>query len=157
MSSDFANFGKNLVSREEQQKLPMKYTRLGRSGLKISNVILGTMGYGDTRVGDWVLDEEKALPLLEYAYRRGINTWDTADLYSMGKSEEFIGKAIKKYNIPRQNLVLLTKCYFGVDQQILRGGKLDLQMAMVNDGFMVNRVGLSRKHILDAVDDSVAR
>ena len=115
------------------------------------------MGYGDPRMGDWVLDEEAALPLLQYAYSRGINTWDTADFYSLGRSGEVIGKAIKKYNIPRQNLVLLTKCYFGVDQEVLRTGKPNLRMTMINDGFMVNRVGLSRKHILDAVDDSVAR
>lgn len=104
-----------------------------------------------------MITEEKALPLLEHAYKRGINTWDTADYYSLGQSEEIIGKAIKKYNIPRQHLVLLTKCYFGVDERVIASGKMNIQMAMMNDGYMVNRVGLSRKHILDAVDASVAR
>lgn len=135
----------------------MKYNRLGRSGLKVSKVILGSMGYGDSRVEPWMLDEDKALPLLEHAYKRGINTWDTADFYSLGKSEEVIGKAIKKYNIPRQNLVILTKCYFGVDDALLTEQGLNVAMGMNNDGFMVNRVGLSRKHIFDAVDASVAR
>jgi len=68
-----------------------------------------------------------------------------------------VGKAIKKYNIPRQNLVILTKCFFGVDEAITAKGYVDPVMAMTNDGYMVNRVGLSRKHIFDAVDASVER
>ena len=50
---------------------------LGNSGLKISKVILGAMSYGAKQWQDWVLDEEDALPLIEHAYKRGINTWDT--------------------------------------------------------------------------------
>ncbi|KAF2191406.1 aldo-keto reductase [Zopfia rhizophila CBS 207.26] len=147
-----------LVSGTEKNSEPsMKYVRLGKSGLKISKVILGAMGYGDSKVESWILEEEKALPLLEHAYKKGINTWDTADFYSLGKSEEIIGKAIKKYEIPRSNLVILTKCYFGVDPAIIAAGEINVPMTMTNDGFMVNRVGLSRKHILDAVDASVAR
>lgn len=115
------------------------------------------MGYGNPKMASWMLDEEQSLPLLEHAYKRGINTWDTADFYGQGKSEEVIGKAIKKYNIPRDRLVILTKCFFGIDEEILATGTPDVQMAMINDGYMVNRVGLSRKHILDAVDASVAR
>ncbi|KAH7139560.1 NADP-dependent oxidoreductase domain-containing protein [Dendryphion nanum] len=158
MSSKFADFGRDSArTADEAVTVNMKYTRLGKSGLKISKVILGTMGYGDPRMGDWVLDEEGALPLLEHAYKRGINTWDTADFYSQGKSEEVVGKAIKKLNIPRQNLVILTKCFFGVDEEVLSSGTPNLRLSMVNDGYMVNRVGLSRKHILDAVDASVAR
>lgn len=134
--------------------------RLGRSGLKVSRIILGAMGYGNKEIKNiipWMQDEETALPLLEHAFKRGINTWDTADFYGQGSSEEIIGKAIKKYNIPREKLVILTKCFFGLDPAITASGHLDTQTAMVNDGFMVNRVGLSRKHILDAVDASVAR
>jgi len=78
-------------------------------------------------------------------------------MYSQGSSETIIGKAIKKYNIPRQNLVLLTKCFFGVDQVVVEKGYVDAVAASTNDGYMVNRVGLSRKHILDAVDASVER
>lgn len=55
----------------------MEYTRLGDSGLKISKVILGAMSYGTPEWQEWVLDEEKSLPLLEYAYKVGLNTWDT--------------------------------------------------------------------------------
>jgi aryl-alcohol dehydrogenase-like predicted oxidoreductase len=115
------------------------------------------MSYGNPAFEKWVLDEEKSLPLLEHAFKRGINTWDTADTYSVGNSEEIMGKAIKKYNIPRERLVILTKCFFGVDEAAIASGTLDPLMIMTNDGYMVNRVGLSRKHILDAVDGSVKR
>lgn len=58
----------------------MEYTRLGDSGLKISKVILGAMSYGTPEWQEWVLDEEKSLPLLEHAYKVGLNTWDTVYL-----------------------------------------------------------------------------
>ncbi|KAB8074101.1 NADP-dependent oxidoreductase domain-containing protein [Aspergillus leporis] len=132
----------------------MEYTRLGTSGLKISKIILGAMSYGAKQWQDWVLDENEALPLIEHAYKRGINTWDTADVYSHGRSEEIIGKALTKYNIPRNRVVILTKCYFGVDDQ---GNQPPISASGQNDGDWVNRVGLSRKHIFDAVDASVQR
>lgn len=127
------------------------------------------MSYGTRDWQDWVLNEDEALPLIEHAYKRGINTWDTvrlpytahgiktndqADVYSHGQSEEILGKALKKYNIPRNRVVLLTKCFFGVDDE----GKMPpISASGVNDGEFVNRVGLSRKHIFDAVDASVER
>ena len=77
----------------------MEYTNLGSSGLKISKVILGCMSFGDKRWVPWVLEEDEALPLLEHAYKAGINTWDTADVNSMGRSEQIVGKALKKYRI----------------------------------------------------------
>ncbi|CAG7937247.1 unnamed protein product [Penicillium salamii] len=132
----------------------MEYVRLGNSGLKISKIILGTMGYGSKQWQDWVLDEEDSLPLIEHAYKQGINTWDTADVYSHGKSEEVVGKALKKYNIPRDRVVIMTKCFFGVDDE----GKFPpISASATNDGPFVNRTGLSRKHIFDAVDASVKR
>ncbi len=132
--------------------------RLGRSGLKISKVILGAMSYGDPTQGNpWTLPEDQAVPLLYHAYKRGINTWDTADIYGQGTSELLIARAIKDYAIPRSRLVLLTKLFFGVDPEIVQSGELNFEMAMKNDGHMVNRVGLSRKHIFDAVDASVER
>lgn len=132
----------------------MEYTRLGDTGLKISKVILGAMSYGTPEWQGWVLDEEKSLPLLEHAYKVGLNTWDTADVYSNGRSEEIIGKALQKYNIPRQKVVILSKCYFGVDHS---GAQPRIGAMSNNDDQMVNRVGLSRKHIFDAVDASVKR
>ncbi|KAJ5732765.1 hypothetical protein N7493_004246 [Penicillium malachiteum] len=132
----------------------MEYVRLGNSGLKVSKVILGTMGYGTSQWQDWVLDEEDSLPLLEHAYKQGINTWDTADVYSHGRSEEIVGKALKKYNIPRNRVVIMTKCFFGVDDE---GNYPAISAVARNDGTYVNRAGLSRKHIFDAVDASVER
>ena len=148
----------------------MEYQYLGKSGLKVSKVILyvlivllgfamadmnsGAMSYGTPEWQGWVLNEEDSLPLLEYAYEVGIRTWDTADIYSHGRSEEIIGKAIKKYNIPRERLVILSKCYFGVTPDTPSNG---IGASSVNDGDMLNQTGLSRKHILDAVDKSVAR
>ncbi|KAL8733084.1 MAG: hypothetical protein Q9181_003705 [Wetmoreana brouardii] len=131
----------------------MEYTRLGKSGLKISKVILGAMSYGSSDWQDWILNEDKALPLLEHAYKSGINTWDTADVYSNGVSEEIVGKALKKYNIPREKVVILSKCYFGVKS----GAQPSIAELRINDDDMVNQVGLSRKHIFDAVDASVKR
>ena len=132
----------------------MEYTNLGRSGLKVSKVILGAMSYGDPKWQGWVLDEEASLPLLEYAYKVGIRTWDTADIYSHGRSEEIIAKAIKKFSIPRERLVILSKCYFGVTPEDVTA---PIGAASINDGDMLNMQGLSRKHIMDAVDKSVAR
>lgn len=132
----------------------MEYTRLGSSGLKISKVIFGAMSIGSSEWQEWVLNEAEALPLLKHAYDVGLNTWDTADVYSNGRSEEIIGKALKQYEIPRHKVVILSKCYFGVSDD---GSQPPIAAASSNDGDMVNRVGLSRKHILDAVDNSVAR
>ena len=133
---------------------PALSNSLGTSGLKVSKIILGAMSYGASNWQDWVLNEPEALPLLEHAYNVGINTWDTADVFSMGRSEEIIAKAIAKYNIPRQKLVILSKCYFGVDRS---GTQPNIGAMSLNDGNLVNQVGLSRKHVLDAVDASVAR
>ncbi|KAI9646912.1 CSG1/SUR1-like protein [Ciborinia camelliae] len=132
----------------------MEYTRLGNSGLKISKVIFGAMSFGSSEWQDWVINEDEALPLLKHAYDLGLNTWDTADTYSNGRSEEIIGKALKQYSIPRNKVVILSKCYFGVADD---GSQPLISAVSTNDGEMVNRVGLSRKHILDAVDQSVAR
>ncbi|PVH93736.1 Aldo/keto reductase [Periconia macrospinosa] len=133
----------------------MQYTRLGTSGLKISKVILGAMSYGRKEWAEWVLEEEDALPLLKHAYDVGINTWDTADLYSDGHSELLIAKALATYHIPRENVVLMTKCRFGTS--VAGEPMLGVYASAVNDGRMVNRVGLSRKHIFDAVENSVKR
>ncbi|KAI3629253.1 hypothetical protein CBS9595_000325 [Malassezia furfur] len=130
----------------------MEYVSLGNSGLKVSRIIMGCMTFGSDQWIPWIMNEDEALPLFDHAYKAGINTWDTADVYSNGKSEEIIGKALKKYNIPRERVVIMTKLYFPVNEdghEPLIGAK--------NDGPLVNRAGLSRKHILDAVAASVRR
>ncbi|KAH6723967.1 aldo-keto reductase-like protein [Leptodontidium sp. MPI-SDFR-AT-0119] len=132
----------------------MEYARLGNSGLKISKVIFGCMSFGSSKWQEWVIEEAEALPLLKHAYDVGLNTWDTADIYSNGLSEQIIGKALKQYKIPRNKVVILSKCYFGVAED---GSQPPISAASINDGDFVNRQGLSRKHILDAVDKSVER
>lgn len=77
-----------------------------------------------------------------------------ADIYSHGQSEKIIAKALKQYNIPRSKIVILSKCYFGVDEA---DPSRPIAQSMTNDGEMVNEVGLSRKHIFDAVEKSVER
>lgn len=77
-----------------------------------------------------------------------------ADAYSNGISEVIIGKALRKYDIPRSRIVILSKCFFGIDTT---GAQPPISAVSTNDGHMVNQVGLSRKHIFDAVDASVER
>ncbi|RMZ80978.1 hypothetical protein DV738_g2387, partial [Chaetothyriales sp. CBS 135597] len=135
-------------------KPKMEYHNLGKSGLKISKVVLGAMSYGSPEWQQWILGEEESLPLLKYAYDAGIRTWDTANVYSHGQSEVLVGKAIKKYNLPRERLVILTKCYFGVTPD---NPSASIASTSVNDGDLLNQVGLSRKNIIEAVNQSVER
>ena len=118
----------------------------------MSKIILGTAGYGSSRWQEWVMEEEAALPLLKYAFDSGINTWDTADVYSNGRSEEIIGKALRTYNIPREQVVILSKIFYALDPDG-QSYIADLR----DKAKMPNRVGLSRKHILAAVAESVKR
>jgi len=114
----------------------MELVRLGHTGLKVSRICLGTMTYGDLKWRDWVLDEQASRPFLKRAVEAGINFFDTADIYSNGVSEEIVGRALKDFADKREAYVLATKLFFPVDG---RHG------------------GLSRKHILHAIDDSLHR
>lgn len=134
----------------------VEYVRLGKSGLKVSVPILGAMSFGDPGWGSWVIDEEKALPLLKAAYDRGVNTWDTANVYSNGVSEKIIAKAIKQYNIPRHKLLILTKCYAAVGEGTSsRVGNYQSDLGKSKD--YVNQYGLSRQAIFNAVAASLKR
>ncbi len=138
----------------------MEYTNLGNSGLKISKIIVGCMSFGTKSWSDWVIeDEEKAFSILKKAYDLGIRTFDTADAYSNGQSEIILGKFLKKYNIKRSSVVILTKVFLPCDPEekpyMLRWFELKQQGKL--DGKYLNQHGLSRKHIMDAVDDSVTR
>lgn len=131
------------------------YRQLGKSGLRVSCPILGAMSVGDPRWAPWVLGADDALPLLKAAYDRGINTWDTANVYSNGASEEVIAKAIKQYKIPRHKLVILTKCCGtvreGNDAETLALQDID------QTADYVNQRGLSRQAIFNAVNASLKR
>lgn len=133
----------------------MQYQRLGNSGLQVSRIILGCMTYGNPNWegSPWVLDEEQSLPLLKKAYDVGINTFDTANTYSNGKSERILGKMLAKYNIPRSRVVIMTKVYYPV----LEDDPNARPNPAINDGPLVNQMGLSRKHIFDAVQGSLRR
>lgn len=121
------------------------YKRLGNSGLRISVPILGAMSIGTPDWQPWVLGEEAALPILKAAYDRGLNTWDTANVYSNGVSEEIIGKALKKYDIPRNKVVIMSKCHFYVGEEpSLRGVMYGQKIAQSKD--YVNRGGNSLNH-----------
>jgi 1-deoxyxylulose-5-phosphate synthase len=114
----------------------MQYINFGHTGLKVSRLCLGTMGFGTPQWRQWVLDEAASVPVIQAAVDRGMNFIDMADFYSIGVSEEVVGRAVR--HVPRHKLVLASKCLY----------------AMSND---VNDQGLSRKHILDAVDASLRR
>jgi aryl-alcohol dehydrogenase-like predicted oxidoreductase len=90
----------------------MKYVNLGRSGLKVSRICLGTMAYANGAGGahPWALSEEASRPFYKRAFEAGINFYDTANVYSFGTSEEFLGRAVKKY-AKRDEVVIATKVH----------------------------------------------
>src|ERR1043166_365618 len=79
----------------------MEYLNLGATGLKVSRLCLGTMTYGSKQWREWVLNEEQGRPLIRQAIEAGINFFDTADMYSLGQSEEILGRALRLWAAPR--------------------------------------------------------
>lgn len=113
----------------------MEYIQLGKSGIKVSRLCLGCMSYGTSKWRPWVLDDADARPFFQRALEAGINFFDTADAYSRGVSEEVTGRALKDLG-KRDQVVIATKVY-----------------NPMGDG--PNDRGLSRKHIMDAIDASL--
>jgi 1-deoxyxylulose-5-phosphate synthase len=116
----------------------MEYTNLGSTGTRVSRICLGCMTYGSKKWREWVLDEEQGRPFIQRALELGFNFFDTADMYSLGRSEEVLGRALKDFGPSRDKLVIATKVFFPM-------------------GDDPNQKGLSRKHILHAIDDSLRR
>ena len=116
----------------------MEYVRLGATGLKVSRICLGVMTYGSKRWREWVLEEPESRPFLQRALELGINFFDTADVYSEGVSEEILGRALKDFGPERDQLVIATKVFYPM-------------------GKAPNQRGLSRKHIMHAIDASLRR
>ncbi len=116
----------------------MEYTSLGSSGVNVSRLCLGCMTYGSRKWRDWVLAESESRPFIRQALEAGINFFDTADMYSVGVSEEILGRALKEYGPSRDRLVVATKVFNPM-------------------GDDPNQRGLSRKHIHHAIDDSLRR
>jgi aryl-alcohol dehydrogenase-like predicted oxidoreductase len=117
----------------------MDYVRLGNTGLEVSRLVIGCMSFGDPKRGahPWTLDEEQSRPLIRRALEAGINFFDTANVYSLGSSEEIVGRALKDFG-QRDELVIATK----VHGRMYEGP---------------NGAGLSRKAILAQVDASLSR
>lgn len=116
----------------------MEYTRLGNTGMVVSKICLGMMTYGKvSERWPWVLDEEQSRPFIKRALDFGINFFDTANMYSVGASEEILGNAIKDF-AKRDEVVIATKVFFPMT-------------SAPNGG------GLSRKHILSSIDASLKR
>ena len=90
----------------------MEYARLGSTGMKVSRMCLGCMGFGDAERGfhKWVLNEENSRPIIKKALELGINFFDTANVYSIGKSEEILGRALKDF-ANRDEVVIATKLH----------------------------------------------
>ncbi|KAJ6543543.1 Aldo/keto reductase [Mycena vulgaris] len=134
----------------------VRYVRLGNSGLKVSEIILGCMSYGSSEWRPWTLDEEDSIKHIKYAYDAGINTFDTANMYSNGMSEVVLGNAIKKLQLPREEIVVMTKVRHPVGKT-LDVNALELFLAGPENRGYVNQFGLSRKHIMASVQDSLKR
>ena len=115
----------------------MNHVNLGTTGTRVSRICLGTMTYGSSQWRPWILDEEASRPFLRRALEVGINFFDTADMYSNGASEEVVGRALRDF-AKRDEIVIATKVFFPM-------------------GKGPNRGGLSRKHILAAIDASLTR
>ena len=117
--------------------IPMQHIRFGQTGLKISKLCLGTMGFGSSAWKGWVLDEDKTIPILKRALDLGITFFDMADWYSTGRNEEVVGRNLLKLT-EREALVLATKVFYPMSEA-------------------ANDRGLSRKHLLNSIDRSLRR
>src|SRR6266571_1005109 len=116
----------------------MQYVRLGSSGLKVSRIALGMMSYGSQTERRWHLSEDEAEPIVQRAVEAGVTFFDTADMYSDGLTEEITGRLLAKLFPARDDYVLATKVFFPM-------------------GPGPNDRGLSRKHLLAGIDDSLRR
>lgn len=123
----------------------MKYKRLGNTGLKVSEICLGTMTFGSTFYNIGEVDLDLAKKIVRKSWEAGVNFFDTADVYSWGESEKILGQALKELDIPREQAVIATKVRGAMSEEAAEG---------TGD---VNNVGLSRKHIMESVEASLDR
>lgn len=128
----------------------MQYVNLGPTGLKVSRICLGMMTYGTPQWRPWVLDEEASRPFVRRAVEAGVNFFDTANMYSNGLSEVVTGKLLKEY-AKREEVVIATKVFFPVSDD------MSVDAPTAKGKLRPNTSGLSRKHILHAVDASLQR
>jgi len=133
----------------------VEYRRLGKSGLQVSVPILGAMSFGSSKWGAWVLDEKPSLEIMKAAWDLGINTIDTANIYSNGESERLVAKFVKKYQIPRHEIIIASKCYGLVAKDVGDRTAFNPDLAKLTQ--YINQRGLSRAAIFNAVEASLAR
>ncbi|KAG6847728.1 hypothetical protein H0H93_006308 [Arthromyces matolae] len=133
------------------------YVRLGKTGLRVSAPILGCMSIGSAEWMHRSLPEDKAFPVLKTAWEAGINTGDTANMYSNGRSEMIIGKFITENQIPRNKLVLITKINFLVDEEDIHTVTSFFKPHLKDQRDYVNQGGLSRAAIFNQVEASLRR
>ncbi len=114
----------------------MDYVRMGSTGLKVSRLCLGCMSFGSGM--DWMLPEEQSRDIVKRALDAGISFFDTADVYSLGQSEQILGRALKAFGVRREEVVVATKVFHPMGQD-------------------PNQRGLSRKHIFHSIDASLER
>ncbi|KAG8985963.1 hypothetical protein FRB90_004342, partial [Tulasnella sp. 427] len=114
------------------------------------------MTYGSSEWAPWILNEAEGIKQIKAAYDLGINAFDTADMYSNGLSEVVLGKAIKQHNLPREEIVVMTKVKLTVMRET---SGLDIGMSDAEIGRLryTNQNGLSRKHVFDGVKKSLER
>lgn len=126
----------------------MKYKRLGSTGLKVSELCLGTMTFGSRFFNVGEVSQELANKLVTQALEAGVNFFDTADVYSFGESEEILGRALKQAGVRRDAVVIATKVRSPMSEAAMKGtgGADDL-----------NNTGLSRRHIFSACEGSLRR
>ncbi|KAL0574008.1 hypothetical protein V5O48_007952 [Marasmius crinis-equi] len=134
----------------------VQYRRLGSSGLKVSVPILGVMTFGNPKWQSWVADEEQGFKVLKAAWDRGINTIDTSNNYSNGGSERVVGNFLKKYNIPRNQFIIATKCY-GLVSEEPEVFTPTAPPSFYNQRQYINQDGLSRAAIFNQVEGSLER
>ncbi|QRW21135.1 aldo/keto reductase family protein [Rhizoctonia solani] len=133
------------------KKIP--YVRLGNSGLKVLRLILGLASYGNKSMEEWVLGKEEGIAHIKAVYGAGIQTFDTANVYSHGDSEQILGKAIKQLGLPRDEIVVMTKVY----NVVMREPGLLAPGPEASASGYVNQYGLSRKHIFESIRNSLER
>ena len=141
--------------KTETNQPPVEYRRLGKSGLRVSVPIVGAMSFGSDKWAPWVINEDKAIPLLKAAWDRGVSTIDTANVYSNGESERIVGKFLKQYSIPRSKVLILTKCIGLVHED--PGMRTHFFPELRDTRDYVNQAGLSRAAIFNAVEASLER
>jgi len=133
----------------------VEYRQLGKSGLRVSFPILGAMSFGSSKWNPWVLDEEPSIEIMKAAWDLGINTFDTANMYSNGESERLVAKFIKEHDIPRHQIVIATKCWGVVADDPAINTSLGSGYNKLPQ--YVNQSGLSRAAIFNAVEASFSR